>query len=185
VEIVINVEGKPDLTAVVGGEIRFFNHDTDEYEMRDRTLGDMIAEKIADGILKEMDREWRQDLFTRVREERKNLIHERLEPILDEAMKAPIKRTNEYGEPMIGKELTMRELIVDEAHKIITSKPIRSGYGGSETILQKTIREEIKQAFAAELSAELQAAKKAMVAAVQEKAVEYMTEAVLRKKTGV
>lgn len=178
-EIVIQVNGEPDLTAIVGGELAFYNPETDEYETRGKTLGDLVAEKLADKIYSMYAHEDIRELRNQIARDREKLIRERLEPILSKAMSGEIYATNGYGERIGGKPITIRELIVSEAGKALTT---RSRYDQKPTVLEQAVSKEVNAVLTKELNEAVGAAKAELVKAVRDKAAQFMTDEVLRRK---
>jgi hypothetical protein len=180
VEIVIQVNGTPDMSAVIGGELSFYNPDADEYEMRDRTLGDLVAEKLAEKIFAESSREQHASMREKVTGERSRMIREKLEPILTAAMQGEIFETNSYGERVSGAPITLTELIVKEARKAMAP---RTGYNQKPTVLEKVVDDAVGAALTKELNEAIGAAKAEMVKAVRAKAAEFLAAEVLERKT--
>lgn len=176
-QINVTVEGLDavDLTTVVGDEIAYYNPDTDETEHRPRTLGDLVAEKLANKIYAETDYNGRLDLMKQARAERAAIIQEKVEPIIADALTGPIRLTNTFGEPT-GPETTLNALIVAEAKKVVGGN--RSDHGRGSTLAQRLVADAVGAAFTAELRAVLDTEKAKVVAAVRAKAAELISESV-------
>lgn len=180
-EIVIQVNGEPDLTAVVGGELSFYNPETDEYEVRSKTLGDLVAEKLADKMYSAYGNEQRGEMWKRIAEDRAKIVRERVEPLVVKALSEEIYETNVYGERVGNKVITLRELIVTEAMKALTKTGTR--YDSKASLLEQVISKEVGSALTVELNQAVAGAKTEMVKAVRAKAAEFLTEEVLARKT--
>lgn len=123
------------------------------------TLGDAIARQLVEKFS-------RSDLYhgfrERVQSIRDEEIRAQLAPAIAEALANPIRRTNSYGE-QTGPDTTLREVIVDEARKWLSSKADdRYGSNSSETNLQKMIREAVRDAFTNEIADAVTAAREAV-----------------------
>lgn len=181
--LVIKVEVEPgiDLSTVVGTEYVWYNPETDEDEIRPKTLGDLVAEKMANTLIANLDNTTRNDMVAEIRTLRQKLIIERILPSLEEGLTRPIKLTNTFGE-FTGKEVTITELIVDEGKKALMVRGDRHSTS-ADSLLVKVIREQVTIALTRELNGALAEAKATIVKAVKEKAAEYLTEATLGKRT--
>src|ERR1700712_3136308 len=104
--LVIKVEVEPDidLSTVVGTEYVWYNPETDEDEIRPKTLGDLVAEKMANTLIANLNNTTRNDMVAEIRTLRQKLIIERILPSLEEGLTRPIKLTNTFGE-FTGKEV--------------------------------------------------------------------------------
>lgn len=117
-----------------------------------RTIADIVAAEIVNRLT--ADKSWhdrRQDV-AKIRSE---IIREQITPAVAEAIKSPVRRTNGYGEP-VGEPVTFREVIVDEARKMLNERTYSSS---PETILQSTVRSQVKQALSEEIKAAVKQAK--------------------------
>jgi hypothetical protein len=168
VQITVNVD-HVDLTSIIGSR-RVGTSYEDEHE-EPFTLADAIAEKVAADLRK--DNHW-PDLKTRVAQIRDEEIREHLRPIVADAVAAPIKRTNVYGEPT-GQQVTLIEHIVTEAQAML-NRPVDGSR--SQTLVQKLIREQVDRALVAELRAAVTDEKTKVIAAIRNKAAELLTEAI-------
>jgi hypothetical protein len=177
VRIQVSVDGLDavDLTTVIGDEIAYYDPETGETEHRPRTLGDLVAEKLADKIYSSLTYEARHEMTKRADRERLAIIKAKVEPIIEAAISGPIRLTNSFGEPT-GPETTLNALIVDEAKKAIGGG--RTDYGRGDTLAQRVIKEAVGAALAKELSAAVAAEKEKVVAAVRAKAADLIADAV-------
>lgn len=180
-EIVIQVNGTPDMAAVVGGELRFYNPETDEHEVRPVTLGDLVAQKVADRIFAAYGREDLQSIWKMITRDREKIVRERLEPMLTEAINGEIHETNAYGERLTGRPpITLKEMIVKEAGKALT---VRNRLDQKPSVLEQAVQSAVGAALTKELNEAIGAAKAEMVKAVRVKAAEFLTAEVLERKT--
>jgi len=124
------------------------------------TLADAIAHKLVEKFSRSDLYDGFRDRVQRIRDEE---IRTQLTPVIAEALAKPIKRTNSYGEST-GTETTLREVIVDEARKWLSTKADdRYGRSSTETNLQKMIRDAVEDGFKAEIADAVKAAREAVV----------------------
>ncbi|MFD6531551.1 hypothetical protein [Streptomyces sp. NPDC060184] len=141
----MNIEVQVDeitLSTIVG-EIVSFDEDGEPYsDGGGKTVADLVAERIVTKLVQ--DERWPslRDRITQIRDEE---IRAAVRPAIDEAINRPIKKTNHYGEAT-GQETTLSEVIVEEARKIMT-QPADRYRSEQGTVLQQTVRAEVKNAF--------------------------------------
>lgn len=145
----------------------------------DRVPGGTLADVIARQLVEKFSR---SDLYhgfrDRVQAIRDEEIRAQLAPAIAEALANPIRRTNSYGE-QTGPDTTLREVIVDEARKWMTSKADdRYGSNNSATNLQKMIRSAVEETFQKEIAAEVKAAKDAVSNQLGKTVAELVSSAV-------
>jgi hypothetical protein len=162
-----------DLSTVIGNEIGWFNPETEETEYRPRTLGDLVAQRLAEKIWSATDE--RRQTYIAVRQARDLIIREQVKPLIEKALTGEIRLTNAFGEPA-GNPTTLNALIMDEAKKVIAGS--RSDYGRGQTMAQKIIADEVGATFIRELTEAMAAEKAKVVAAVRAKGAELIAEAV-------
>jgi hypothetical protein len=144
----MNITVKVDEVALdsVVGEIVGWDDEGEQVVTGDRTLADVVAEQIVAKAVKD-------DRYPHLREQaleiRKEIIREKLTPIIEEALSGGFQRTNGYGEP-VGKPVTMREVIAEQVKEIV-SKPASSYDRDKGSLLQQTVRKEVQEALAAEI----------------------------------
>ena len=161
-----------DLTSVVG-DVRQYDDDRDEYVTEGRTLGDLVAEKVAKSV-RESDAY--PGLKKRVADIREEEIRALVAPDIEAAMTEPIRKTNHYGK-VTGQTTTMRELILDEAQKFM-AKPADTYNRDRGTVLQKWVRDAVETTIKTELAEVLKDEKAKVVAAVRAKAADLIAQAV-------
>jgi hypothetical protein len=173
----VNVEGLDavDLTTVVGDEIAYYDPETEEMEHRPRTLGDLVAEKLADKIYAGLDHERRYELIQTATSERIKLIRERLVAQVEEALTGEIQKTNSYGE-RTGGTVTMRELVIAEVGTVINGKNDR--FSNTAPLLAQVVNREVTRALRGELDQIFAAEKDKVVAAVRAQAADLIADAV-------
>jgi len=130
-----------DLNTVVGDEIAYYNPETEETEHRPRTLGDLVAEKLADKMWGEVDR---YDIASKARDQRIEIIRAKVTPVVEAALCGPIRLTNTYGE-FTGPETTLNALIIEEAKKVIGGG--RGDYGRGDSLAQRVVKDAVGAAF--------------------------------------
>lgn len=160
-----------DLTTPIETRTRYDEDgDREEYEV---TLGHLVASKVTAQLSKDDSWGGIKKRFLDIRDEE---IRKAVAPIVEEAITGPIQKTNNYGEPT-GQTTTVRELVMKEASALLTKSA--DSYGrGSETVLQKFVREQIAAAFTKELAAVVAEEKAKVVAAVRAKAADLIADAV-------
>lgn len=161
-----------DLSTVIGDEIAYYNPETEEEEHRPRTLGDLVAEKLADKLWGEMDR---YSIAKEILAKQSEVIREKVTPVIERALTGPIRLTNSYGEPS-GPETTLNALIVAEAKKVIGGD--RKDYGRGDTLVQRVVKDAVGAALNGELGKVVADEKAKVVAAVRAKAADLIAEAV-------
>ncbi|GIF08719.1 hypothetical protein [Actinoplanes siamensis] len=182
-QINISVDGLDaiDLNTVIDGEpIRRYNHDTEEYEQvtPSRTLGDLVADKLADKLWGDLTHEDRIDIRRAVQEERIKVVREHLAPIVEKTLTEQIQRTNGYGEPS-GGTVTMRELVIAEVGKVINGKTDRYS-SSSRPLIDEVVNRVVVAALVTELDKVFKAEKEKVIAAVRAQAADLIANAVSR-----
>jgi hypothetical protein len=154
-DITVNVENI-DLGDYIGAHI-----DDDGDRSPAGTLGDVIARQLVERFARQ---DTYRGLVERVQKIRDEEIRAQLAPQITEALEAPIRRTNSYGEITGRDTTTLREVIVDEARKWLNSKK-DDGYGrtSNATNLQAMIRKAVEDSFQAEIADAVKAAREAVV----------------------
>lgn len=139
-------------------------------------IGDLVADKAVAELVKSTA--W-NPLRERVLSVRDEQIREAVRPLIAQALAEPFTRTTEYGTP-VGKPTTLREIIVEEAKRLLANAHSRSNsnYIDRDTVLSKLIRETTDQVVAAELRKVIDDEKAKVVAAVRAKAADLIAEAV-------
>jgi len=146
----MNITVKVDdltLETAVGQVIGYDNESGEPYSMGDRTLADIVAAQIVDRAVKRED--W-YDFIRTVADVKREAIREAVRPTIEKAIAEPLTKTSAYGDP-IGGTTTLREVIVDEARKLLDRKVDNYPAHSNQTVLQKVVAEEIQAAFAAEI----------------------------------
>jgi hypothetical protein len=166
-----------DLSTVIGDEIAYYDPETGETEHRPRTLGDLVAEKLADKIYAGLDYERRNELTKTASAERVKLIRERLVPQVEAALSGEIQKTNNYGEPN-GQTTTMRELVIAEITRVINAKGDRHYSDSEKPLITRVVSSEVNRALTTELADAFKAEKDKVVAAVRAKAADLIADAV-------
>jgi hypothetical protein len=115
-----------------------------------RTVGHLVAEMIVGRLVQDRDH-W-YELSRTVTDVKREVIREAVRPMVEQAIAEPIQKTSAYGD-VIGGTTTLREVIVDEARKLLNKRA--DDYGSNRTVLQKVVAEEVHKAFAKEIAAEV------------------------------
>lgn len=112
-----------------------------------KTVADLVAAQIVDRLVK--DDRW-PSLAEKVREIRSEVIREAIRPSVDEAIAAPVVKTNTWGEAT-GKPTSLREVVIDEARKLM-NEPVDRYAQAKGTYLTKAVRDEVQAALKAEIA---------------------------------
>ena len=146
----MNIEIKVDditLSTVVG-DVVDFDEDGDAVSTgRERTVADLVAAQIVNQVVRDARYPSLVDQVTRIRDEE---IRAAVKPAIEQAINRPIRKTNYYGEAT-GEETTLTEVIVEEARKLL-KEPADNYRREQGTVLQQTVRAEVKKAFEAEIA---------------------------------
>ena len=124
-----------------------YDDESGPYVAGERTVGHLVAEMIVDRLVQDRDR-W-HELRSTVTEIKREVIREAVLPQVEQAISAPIQKTSAYGDP-IGEPVTLREVIVDEARKLVNTPTDRYD-SHSGTLLSKIVAEQVREAFANEV----------------------------------
>jgi hypothetical protein len=151
-DIKVTVE-QPDLTTVIG---TYYDGNDEQHG---RTLGDAVAHEVYRQLSGAENKDWWNSLKQQVHEQRAAIIREEVMPIVLEAIRGPIPRTNTYGE-VTGQTTTLRELIMEEVKRIVTHKAQSMGSGSQLTLLQALVRVEVAETFKKDVVTEVAAAKR-------------------------
>jgi hypothetical protein len=164
--------------STVVDEVLVYEADDDDFgrepagTVNTRTVGHLVAEMIMDRIVKD-DRY--PSLVKRVTAIRNEEIREAVRPAIEEAVNGPVRQTNSYGEPT-GATTTLRELIAAEASKFINS-PVDAYNRDRGTHLSKLVREQVQEAFAAEVKAAVQQARTSVADEIGQQVANAVTNA--------
>lgn len=131
--------------ATVVDQALAYDDENGSYVAGERTVAHLVAEMIVDRLAQDHDR-W-YELRKTVTDVKREVIREAVLPMVEQAISEPIQKTSAYGDPL-GAPVTLREVIVDEARKLLDK---RADTYGSQTVLQKIVAEEVQKAFAAEI----------------------------------
>lgn len=142
------------------------------------TLADVVIELAARQLVERSGR----DAASMASDEMRAAIRERLGPIVDAALAAPLQRTNEYGAPR-GEPTTIHEEVVRLTHEHLT-KHSRSYGRESLTVVQDFIRTEVEKAIKADLAETMTKARNEVMAAVRGNAAKLIAESVERLAAG-
>jgi hypothetical protein len=145
----VNIEIKVDeisLSTVVADVIGI-DEDGDTYTEGQRTVADLVATQIVDRLTTATG--W-PPLRERVMNIRNEEIRAAVRPSIEEAITRPIYRTNHYGE-RTGEQTTLAEVIADQARKVLV-EPVDKYRMEKGTVLQQTVRAEVKKAFETEIA---------------------------------
>jgi hypothetical protein len=119
-----------------------------ERKAGERTVAHLVADMIVDRLAQDRDR-W-YELSRTVTEIKRDVIREAVLPMVEQAIAEPLTKTSAYGDP-IGGTTTLREVIVDEARKLLDRRANDYPSNNTQTVLQKIVAEEVQRAFAAEI----------------------------------
>ncbi|MEU3386334.1 hypothetical protein [Streptomyces albidoflavus] len=145
----MNIEVKVDeitLSTVVA-DVLGVDEDGETYTEGQRTIADLVAAQIIDRLTQSTH--W-PTLRQRVMDIRDEEIRAAVRPSIEDAINRPIYRTNHYGE-RTGEQTTLAEVITDEARKLLKGPADRYRHEQG-TVLQQTVRAEVKKAFETEIA---------------------------------
>lgn len=146
----MHIEIKVDevtLATVVDDIIGHDEETGEPYQAGRRTIGDLVAAQLVDRVTRETDRY--RALVTKVTEIRTELIRETIRPQLEQALAAPLRKTNSYGEAT-GQESTLREVIVAEAKAAMSNRD--RNHGSGRTWIEETVAAEVRKVLADEIT---------------------------------
>lgn len=135
------------------GDVMAFDEDGD-HKVGEKTMAHLVAEMVTERVLTNrlMGR-----LTEQVSEIRAEMIRETVRPQIEKAIAEPVQKTTTYGEP-VGEPVSLRELIVAEARKMVNEPADRYGRNPG-TYLTQAVATEVKKAFAAEIASAVRAAR--------------------------
>lgn len=116
-----------------------------------------------------------REAVSRIRAE---MIRERIAPMLDEVFDKPAQLTNGYGE-RTGKEVTLRELVIEAARKEMKHTNARSDY--DRTAFDKALATTVPDVLTKELSAEIAEAKKTLRTQIREASMSAIAAAITKQ----
>jgi hypothetical protein len=172
----MNITVKVDevsLSTAVGNILKYDGEDG-PYAAEARTVGHLVAEMIVDRLTQDGER-W-YELSRTVTEIKREVIREAVLPMVEQAITEPIQKTSAYGDP-IGDPVTLREVIVDEARKVINSKDPNDYRGDKGTFLVRVVREEVSNALRAEIADAVKQAKALVAGEIGQQVAAAVTNA--------
>lgn len=137
-------------------DITGYDSDSGPYLDGHITIGDLVARQLVDAIKHDTDRY--HSLVSKVADIRAEMIREAIAPQIEQALTAPFRKTNQYGEAT-SQETSLRELIIEEAQKAMTRNVDGTGYRDRQTFIQKTVAEQVQKALGAEIADAVKAAR--------------------------
>ena len=174
--ITVNVD-EVSLSTAVADVVGFDSETGEPFQEGTRTIADLVAEMIVNRLQRDTSWPSLREKFLEIRTEE---IRKAVRPQIEEAVAAPIQKTNTYGEPVSGQTTTLREVIVEEARKAVNAPADRHGYD-RQTFLQKTVAEEVRKALQAEIASAVTAARQQVAKQIGEQ-VAAAVEAGMRKR---
>jgi hypothetical protein len=164
-----------DLTSKIGTRQVW---DGDEGHEEPITLADAVVAKLVAQAAEQPDY---RTLKKRVAEIRDEEIRAAIAPAIAKAWEAPIVKTNQWGEPT-GQPTTLRDLVVDEAKKVLSGWTDRSGSWPRESapLAQLLVHKMVETELRKELSEVIKEEREKVVAAVRAQAADLIAEAVAK-----
>lgn len=147
-----------------------------------RTFSQMVVDRASRRLLEGDGGATRSEFVRRVQAIRDEEIREALRPVMAEALEQAVQQTDSFGTPR-GEPRTLRELVVEEATKMLREKRYERGRQ-KETLVEKFVRDEVERTLRAELTAAVNEAKAEVVAAVRDNAAEVIAETIDRARRG-
>lgn len=120
--------------------------DVEPFETLEAAVIDLAAQKVADITLAQVTTP--AEIHRRTFRLRDDLIREKLEPIIEEAMVKALTPTNKYGEP-VGPPTTLTETIAGMAEKAMKIEIVADGNG--RTLLDKMVAAVVKGTLRSDL----------------------------------
>lgn len=165
-----------DIDKVLAPTHRGYDEDGEPYGAEPRTLEEVVLDLATEHLIAKLDADTKRGLAERVRQIRDEVIRAAVEPIVTEALAGPIQQTNTYGEP-IGKETTLREIIVATAQKALVLQPPGNRRGYDLPAATKVMVEEVDRAVQAEVKAIVAAVKAETADAIRVAAADAIAKA--------
>lgn len=137
-------------------------------------IRDLVAREIVDRLVQDREHWW--ELTKTVTDIKREVIREAVRPMIEQAIAEPIQKTTAYGDPVTG-PTTLREVIVDEAKKVINAKDPNDYRGDKGTFLVRVVREEVSNALRTEIAAEVAKAKAAVADEIGRQVAAHVTSA--------
>lgn len=154
--------------------------------IEDIVLG-LVADKLVERVVNHgnvQGRPYWEDIRSRVKSVKDEVIRERVAPLVEQAMTEPIQRTDDFGVPR-GEPTTLRAEILKTAQSWLSSPdPSYSADRVRKSRVQKLIADEVDRALTSELKAAVTAAKAEVTAAVQEKGAAVLAETIVKMAGG-
>jgi hypothetical protein len=162
------------LDTIVAEVFGYDSETGDEYQIGNKTIADLVARQIVERLIKD-------DRYTTlahyVTDIRKEVIRDAIRPAVEEAIAAPIRRTNTWGDPVGETVTTLREVIVKEAREVINAKDPNDYRGDKGTFLERTVRAEVAKAMHDEIVAEVAKAREAVAGEIGKQVATAVTNA--------
>lgn len=160
------------LDTVVAEVFGYDSETGDPYEIGNKTIADLVTEQIMTRVTAD-DRY--KTLAAKVAEIRTEVIREAVRPQIDEAIAAPVQKTNSYGE-LVGEPTTLRALIVEEARKAV-NEPIDKYARDKGTYLTRAVAAEVKKAIDDEVAGAVKQVREQFAGQIGERISEAVTSA--------
>lgn len=164
-----------DLSAAIDSYARY-DHDTDEHIDEPVTLADKLVQQLVARAVRD-DATGYPSLRKRVEQIRDEEIRALVAPAVAEAFAAPVRRTNDWGEP-ISDPVPLRDQIIAEARKTLDGVTRSSSYDRTEPLARRLIRELVAAELQKELGDVIKAERDKVIVAVRDNAAELIAEAV-------
>lgn len=150
-----------------------YDEDGDTCETGERTVADLVVEQIVAKLVADNRYPTLRDTVAEIRKEE---IRNAVRPSIEEAISRPIRKTNHFGEPT-GEVTTLSEFIADEARKQLTEPADR--YSREKgTLLQQTVRAEVRKAFESEIAEAVKQARDAVTKELGDQIASQVADAV-------
>jgi len=143
------------------------------------TAVERVAAQIVNRLA-ESDRDRWYELSRTVTEIKREVIREEVLPMIRQAITEPIQKTSAYGDP-VGGPVTLREVIVDEARKVINSHDSNDYRGDKGTFLVRVVREEVSSALRAEIADAVKQARASVAGEIGQQVASAVTAAMKAK----
>lgn len=161
---------------------RRYSEEDDTY-VDTATLGELIVQETARQLAAKLvsDVTRYQGLKTMAADRVRELIDQRVQPMLDEAFANPIPLTNTYGEPT-GKSKTLREMVIETAQTAMNRRT--DNYGRNKSVLEEALEKVTVKVLGKELQEEIESQKAQVRAALKDSAASVLAQS-MAKQMGV
>jgi hypothetical protein len=158
---------------------RYVQTGEDDYAMQPVSLSEAVVIEAARQITAEGKEPARREVARLVAEYRAQMIQQRVEAWIEEALNRGVQRTNAYGEPT-GEAVPLSDVIDAEIKKQLKLRSTNNSFSSEKTVLDRVIAENVDRRLTEELNAAFLTAKTAMLNAAQDAGAKAIRAAVAK-----